>query len=43
MIPKWQNRPIIVANLYNPAFCGEVLRVAIKSYEKEKKKDYHLH
>jgi len=25
MIP-WEHRPIEVANLFNPAFCGEVIR-----------------
>ena len=40
MLPKWSERPIIVANALNPAFCGEVLRVAIKSYEDEKKEPF---
>jgi len=35
MIPKWKDRPIIVSNLLNPAFCGEILRLAMKAYEKE--------
>ena len=35
MIPKWEDRPIVVANLLNPAFCGEILRIAIKAYQKE--------
>lgn len=35
MIPEWKDRPVVVANLLNPAFCGEVLRVAIKAYQKE--------
>lgn len=37
MIPSWNKRPTIVANILNPAFCGEVLRVTVKSYEHEKK------
>ena len=32
MIPEWNERPIVIANLLNPAFCGEVLRVMIKAY-----------
>jgi len=35
MIPKWEDRPMVVANLLNPAFCGEVLRIGIKAYTKE--------
>ena len=35
MIPKWEDRPVVVANLLNPAFCGEVLRIGIKAYTKE--------
>ncbi len=38
MIPKWTDRPVTVANLLNPAFCGEILRVMIQAYEKETKK-----
>ncbi|WP_337043675.1 three component ABC system middle component [Emticicia sp. 17c] len=30
----WEERNPIVANLFNPAFCGEVLRVAISNYNK---------
>jgi len=32
MIQNWENRTPIVANLLNPAFCGEILRRFIKSY-----------
>ncbi|TPE42166.1 three component ABC system middle component [Pontibacter mangrovi] len=28
----WQDRSVITANLLNPAFCGEVLRRTIESY-----------
>ncbi len=35
MIPKWEDRPIVVANLLNPSFCGEILRAVIKAYTKE--------
>lgn len=33
MTLAWDERPIEVANLLNPAFCGEVLRRAIRAYE----------
>lgn len=29
---NWSERNTIVANLFNPAFCGEIIRVAIKEY-----------
>ena len=29
---NWEDRSKIVANLLNPAFCGEILRRAIVSY-----------
>lgn len=29
---SWENRPIEEANLLNPAFCGELLRHAMKQY-----------
>lgn len=29
----WDDRPVEVANLLNPAFCGEVLRRCISAYE----------
>lgn len=29
----WEDRPVEVANLLNPAFCGEVLRRCISAYE----------
>ena len=31
---SWENRPIEIANLLNPAFCGEVLRLAVGEYVK---------
>lgn len=40
MIPKWEDRPVIVANLLNPAFCGSVLRIAIQAYQKETDKAF---
>lgn len=30
----WEDRPIEVANLLNPAFCGEILRRCFYSYQK---------
>lgn len=30
---RWENRPIEVANLLNPAFCGEILVRAIAQYQ----------
>lgn len=38
MIPNWENRPITVANLLNPAFCGEIIRIMIKAYKSETEK-----
>ena len=32
MIP-WEERPVEIANLFNPAFCGEVLRRSINFYQ----------
>lgn len=29
----WEKRPVEIANLLNPAFCGEVLRRCINSYQ----------
>lgn len=31
---NWNKRPQILANLFNPAFCGLVLAIAIQQYEK---------
>lgn len=31
---RWEERPVEIANLFNPAFCGEVLRRCINSYQK---------
>ena len=35
MMTSWESRPTDVANLFNPAFCGEIIRVCVKSYTKE--------
>jgi len=29
----WYDRPIEIANLFNPAFCGAIIRNCVKSYE----------
>lgn len=31
----WEERPIESANLFNPAFCGEIIRLCVKSYVRE--------
>jgi hypothetical protein len=31
-VKPWEDRPIEVAHLLNPAFCGEVLRCAVQKY-----------
>ena len=33
MLPSWENRPVTVANLLNPAFCGEIIRIMLKAYK----------
>jgi len=38
MIPNWENRPVTVAHLLNPAFCGEIIRIMVKAYKTETKK-----
>jgi hypothetical protein len=35
MLPNWQNRPEVTANLLNPAFCGKVIAECIGAYKKE--------
>lgn len=37
MMPPWNDRPTEVANLYNPAFFGVLLRKAIERYTEEAK------
>lgn len=34
MNTKWTDRNTIVANLFNPAFCGEIIRIVAKEYNK---------
>ena len=36
----WEERPIEIANLLNPAFCGEILRRCIKSYQKTNSQNF---
>jgi len=35
MLPNWKNRPITVAHLLNPAFCGELIRRCAHEYSKK--------
>src|SRR5436853_2147077 len=35
MLPNWENRPEITAQLINPAFCSEILRVCVNAYKSE--------
>ena len=37
---RWTERNTIVANLFNPAFCGEIIRIAIKEYNKHSKTEF---
>jgi len=37
MTKKWQERSIIAANLLNPAFCGEVIRRTVASFNDNEK------
>ena len=37
MMRIWQERSLITANLLNPAFCGEVLRRTVTSYNENEK------
>ncbi len=30
---RWEERPVEIANLLNPAFCGEILRRCINTYQ----------
>ncbi|REE25931.1 hypothetical protein DFQ09_102523 [Winogradskyella pacifica] len=38
MIKEWGDRTAILANLLNPAFCGEILRRFIKAYNDKSEK-----
>lgn len=40
MLPKWQNRPEVTANLLNPAFCGKIIAECITAYKKESGGNY---
>jgi hypothetical protein len=37
-LPKWEDRPSIIGNLLNPAFCSEIIRAASKTYSTESKR-----
>ena len=39
MIP-WEQRPVEIANLLNPAFCGQVIRLCIGAYAQEAAKPF---
>lgn len=40
MLPNWQNRPEITANLFNPAFCGKIIAECVAAYKKETGTNY---
>jgi hypothetical protein len=40
MKAPWSDRNTIVANLFNPAFCGEIIRSTIKEYNKNSEKKF---
>lgn len=40
MLPNWENRPDVTANLINPAFCGEIMRVCASAYKEESKSNF---
>jgi hypothetical protein len=37
---SWENRPVEVANLLNPAFCGELLHFTITSYYAQSQRNF---
>ncbi|SDH66683.1 three component ABC system middle component [Chitinophaga filiformis] len=37
MLPTWENRPEITANLINPAFCSEIIRECAIAFKNEAK------
>jgi hypothetical protein len=37
---RWENRPIEVANLLNPAFCGEILVRVVSEYQRTSGKPF---
>lgn len=40
MLPNWEERPEITANLVNPAFCSEIIRVCATAYKEETKSNF---
>jgi hypothetical protein len=42
MLPEWNLRPITVAHLLNPAFCGEILRRCAYHFQKTEDKNNSL-
>jgi Family of unknown function (DUF6521) len=41
-LPIWEERPVTVAHLLNPAFCGEIIRRFATEYNKAKGLDMNL-
>jgi hypothetical protein len=40
MKTAWSERNTIVANLFNPAFCGEIIRIVANNYNKHTNKNF---
>jgi hypothetical protein len=40
ILPNWENRPEVTANLINPAFCSEIIRECVKAYKNEKGENF---
>jgi hypothetical protein len=38
-LPNWEDRSVITANLLNPAFCGEIIRLVCAEHQKLSKKE----
>ena len=37
---NWDDRNPIVANLFNPAFCGQIIRIVVQSYNQNSNKKF---
>jgi len=42
MLPSWEKRPVTVAHLLNPPFCGELIRRCSVSYRGTNDRKHHL-
>lgn len=42
MMKPWKERPIEIANLFNPAFCSSILNASVLGYNKVNNKDMPL-